>query len=467
MVHRVTYNSTAVETAFQSGFMGTLKSLIMLVSMFVVMLLMNVLLTVVAMTVVPLLVLTIRWYAKRTHNVSLAHQNQEGKVSSLLQEVLSSIRLVKAFNREKLEQKRFDDTIAQSVETRLKSTLVQKSFGFWTALILAAGTAIMFYFGLLEVKSGNLTIGEFIVFTSYLAMLYSPLSVLSYTASSVQSALGGGTRLFEILESPVEVQESGKPVRHDRFEGEIVFRDVDFSYVPDKPVLKNVNLTLRKGETLAVVGETGGGKSTLLNLLLRFYDPQSGSITIDGIDIRDLGTSSLRSIIGFVPQDTILLSDSIRENIAFGRPDATEEEIVQAAKMAHAHNFILECPKGYDSLVGERGVWLSSGQRQRIALARAFLKNAPVLLLDEPTSALDAETESSIEKNLRVNGDRTIVLVAHRLSAVHSADRIIVISRGEIVEEGTHEELLEKEGAYHRLWTTQLSGFEIKSGGVV
>jgi ATP-binding cassette subfamily B protein/subfamily B ATP-binding cassette protein MsbA len=462
LVHRITYNSTAVETAFQSGFMGVVKSGVTLLAMFVVMMFMSPLLTLIALVVVPFLLITIRIYAKRIHRVSFEHQNQEGNVASLLQEILSSIRLIKAYNRESLEHRRFFDLCTNSIGTRLRNTLVQNSFGFFTAVILAAGTALMFWVGVRQVKTGGLTTGEFLVFIAYLSMLYAPLSVLSYTSSSVQGALGGAHRLFEILESTDEIPEAKNPLYLEAFHCTVAFNNVSFRYEPTKPVLCGINLEIRRGEALAIVGETGGGKSTLLNLLLRFYDPDEGSICIDGHDLRTIAKESLRQLISYVPQDVVLLSDTIRENIAFGRPEATDREIIMAAENAQAHSFIMECSHGYETMIGERGIRLSMGQRQRLAIARALVRKTPILLIDEPTSALDAETEARIMRYLRGLKDMTVILVAHRLSTVRSADQIVVLAGGKIAEQGSHDALLEQKGAYYHLWTTQVSGFQKK-----
>jgi len=460
MVHRVTYNSSAVETAFQSGFMGVLKSVVMLVGMFTIMMLMNPLLTIVALAVVPFLLILIRMYAHKTHRVSLQHQTQEGRVSSQLQELLSGIRLVKACNQEGAEHLRFTETCTQSIGTRLRSTMVQNSFGFFTALILAAGTGLLFWVGMHEVRQGNLTIGEFLVFLAYLGMLYAPLSILSYTASSIQGALGGASRLFEILESDDEIPEPIEPQPLAGFEDKITFAGVGFAYTDDHRVLHDVSLEVHRGETVAIVGETGSGKSTLLSLLIRFYDPNDGAVSLDDIDLRQLSSSTIRSLIAFAPQDTLLLSGTIADNIAYGRPDATQAEIEEAARSASAHDFIMACENGYQSIVGERGVRLSAGQRQRISLARAFLRNTPIMLLDEPTSALDAETEAAIMGRLSEMTDKTVLLVAHRLSTIRFADKIVVLKNGRVMETGTHEQLLEAGSDYSRLWNAQLSGYE-------
>jgi len=457
--YRVTYNTSAVETAFQSGFMGLVKSVVTLIGIFVIMLFMNALLTLVAVVIVPLLIATIRWYARHIHRASLEHQNQEGEVSSFVQEVLSSIRLVRAFTREPIERRRFAAVSGKSVDTRLKTTLVQRSFGFCTAFIFATGTALLFYVGIRQVLAGNLTIGEFLVFNAYLGMLYAPLSVLSYTASSVQSALGGGARLFEILDAPPDVVDRPESSPLQEIRRSIRFESVDFGYEPARLVLHDIDFEIHCGEKVALVGETGGGKSTFLALLLRFYDPDAGRILLDDTDIRDLTLSSLRRHVSYVPQEPILIAGSIRDNIAYANPDASMDDVVAAAQWAEADDFIRKLPDGYDTLVGERGVRLSVGQRQRVSLSRALLRDASILLFDEPTSALDTETEARIVRRLDGFGaDRILLIAAHRLSTVRHMNRIVVVSNGRIVEAGSHDDLLATGGAYARLWHAQMEG---------
>jgi len=459
LVHRISFNTTAVETAFQTGFMGVIKSVLMLGGILVVMVNINPLLTIVALGIVPLLLLVIRFYAKHIHRRALDHQMQEGSVSSQTQEILSSIRLVLAFHRADWEQKRFEKVCDRSIPTRLRITIADNGFTFAVALILTMGTALLFWVGIHQVLSGGLTVGEFLVFSSYLGMLYGPLSVLSSTASAVQSSLGGASRLFEILDSDADVRDRPGVETLEMVEGAIEVESVCFAYQPGHTILKRIDFCARRGEMVAIVGETGGGKTTLLNLIMRFYDPQEGRIALDGRDLRDVTLDSLRRFIALVPQEMLLFPDSIRENIAYGRPSAGEAEIREAARIAEAHDFIMEMPEGYDTMVGERGVRLSMGQRQRIGLARAILKDAPILLLDEPTAALDALTETRLMENLEdYRAGKTVVLVSHRLSTIRKADRVYIVSHGRIVESGSHDELLDRGGAYARMWKAQMEG---------
>ncbi|MBN1517762.1 ABC transporter ATP-binding protein [Candidatus Sumerlaeota bacterium] len=462
LVHRICFNTPAVETAFQSGLMGGTKSLLMLSGMLCVMFIMNPMLTLIAAGVSPFLVICIRMYTKRIYRYSRKHQDQEGSISSIADEILSSIRLIRAFNREAWEQQRFEEACDGSIQTRLNSMLAQKLFGVATAFILVAGTVLFYWIGIQEVRAGNLTIGEFTVFNAYIGMLYTPLSVLSSTASSLQAAMGGGSRVLEILDSDVDVEDKPDGKTLDAPRGELKLENVSFRYDSENPVLEKINLSIEPGAHIGIVGPTGAGKSTLLNLMLRFYDPDDGRILMDGCDLRELALSSLRSQIGLVPQECTALSGSIRDNIAFGKLDASDEEIQAAAEIADACAFINKFPERFGTPVGERGVRLSVGQRQRIALARALLKGAQVLLLDEPTSALDAGTETRVMECLLQHCEgKTMVIVAHRLSTIRRVDCIYVLENGQIIESGGHQELLASQGVYAKMWNAQMDGHSI------
>jgi ATP-binding cassette subfamily B protein/subfamily B ATP-binding cassette protein MsbA len=314
---------------------------------------------------------------------------------------------------------------------------------------------VVLYVATLHILAGLLTVGQLTLFLAYVNMLYQPLEQLSYTAWALEGAAAGMQRVFEILDAEDVVPETPAAKPMPRARGEIAFEQVGFAYEADHPILREVSLSIQPGQTVALVGGTGAGKTTLLSLVPRFYDPSSGRVTIDGLDVRSVTKKSLRANISVVLQDTLLLSGTVLENIAYGRPNATRAEICAAAEAARAHEFIGQLPRGYDTPVGERGVRLSGGQKQRIGLARAFLKNAPILLLDEPTSALDLETEAEIMETLRELMQRyTTLIVTHRLSTIHQVDCIHVMEQGRVVESGTGADLLKSAGVYARLWNS-------------
>jgi len=330
--------------------------------------------------------------------------------------------------------------------TNVASTLV-------VGTLLAVGTAFLLWAGAGEVAAGKLTLGDLLVFLAYLAMLYSPLEQLSYTAWSMEGAAAAAQRVFEVLDTADEVPDPMKPVRLTMDSGNIEFRKVGFRYPRGDEVLHDLSFTIQPGESVAVVGGTGAGKTTLLSLLPRFYDPTAGSIHFHGIDLRTVAKKELRARQALVLQETVLLNGTVRENIAYGRPTASFREIEKAAQEAQADDFIRALPQGYQTQVGERGAMLSGGQRQRIGIARAFLRDAPILLLDEPTSALDPTTEKELLNVLSHLMTRpTTLLVTHRLHAAHRADRILVLEKGRLVEEGKGEDLLSRKGAYWKLW---------------
>jgi ATP-binding cassette subfamily B protein/subfamily B ATP-binding cassette protein MsbA len=319
--------------------------------------------------------------------------------------------------------------------------------------LMVLGTAAMYYVGTLHVLAGTLTLGSLLVFSAYLLMLYQPLESLTYTAWAMEGATAGARRCFEVLDRQDDVVDAPDAQQITETAGAVGFENVSFGYAPDQPVLHNIDLSIAPNKIVALVGGTGAGKSTLLSLVPRFYDPSAGGVTLDGRDLRAVTKKSLRAKIAIVLQDTLLFSTTIRENIAYGRPDATEEEIREAARRAQADDFISRLPAGYDSPVGERGGHLSVGQRQRIGIARAFLKNAPILLLDEPTSALDPSTEAAIMETIKeLMQGRTTLIVTHRLATIHGVDRIVVLEHGRIVEQGTGADLLTRAGVYATLY---------------
>ena len=362
--------------------------------------------------------------------------------------------MVHAFGRESFEIRQFRKRAARSLEAGLRFNITSIVSSLVVGTLMAAGTALMYYVGARQVLAGALTLGDLTVFATYLLMLYQPLEQLSYTAWAMEGAAAGAARCFEVLDREDDVPDApnAKPIEKAR--GEIEFRDVSFGYSPRPPHLERRQLIDRRtGKAWPLSAELAPGKSTLLSLVPRFYDPTSGAVFIDGRNLRELTKKSVRLQIGMVLQDTVLFSTTIKENIAYGRPGATDEQIIEAAKRAQAYDFIMKMPHGFASAVGERGGHLSVGQRQRIGIARAFLKNAPILLLDEPTSALDPGTEHAIMETIgELMRGRTTLIITHRLATIHPLGRIVVLEHGTIAEQGTGSELLQRAGPYARLY---------------
>ncbi len=454
---RVSYDAQAIQSIFNRGFSTIFSAVITLVGTVVVMARMDGVLTLLALAIAPVLLYAIYFFADRIRRESTIISESESALTSRTQEGLAGIRIIHAFGREEYELNRFEEQCLRSLNANLRLTFTNVTSALVVGSLMGAATAAMVYFGASHVIQGRLTLGELTVFLSYLAMLYDPLQSLSYTSWALEGAAAGAQRVFEILDTPEDVRDRPgvKPLRGAR--GEIVMRGVSFGYDESRLILKDVNLRIGAGESAAFVGTTGAGKTTLLSLIPRFYDPNSGAVLLDGADVRDAQKKSLRGQMGMVLQDTMLLAGTIRDNIGYGRLGAGEREIQAAAEAARAHDFVKDMPHGYDTEVGERGVRLSVGQRQRIGIARAFLRNAPILLLDEPTSALDPQTEADIMVTLRdLMRGRTTVMVTHRIATVHACDRIFVLEQGRVVEEGRGSELLERGGAYARLYQAQM-----------
>ena len=452
---RVAYDSQAIQTIFNKGFTGIFGSVITLIGTFAVMLRLDWKLALLSLAVVPLLVATIYFFAHRIRRESTLIQEQESAVLTHAQEGLSSIRMVHAFGREDWEVHQFRTQAQQSLQASLRLTLTNINSALVISTLMVIGTALLYYVGTVHVLAGTLTLGSLLVFSAYLLMLYQPLESLTYTAWAMEGATAGARRCFEVLDREDDVADSADAVEISRTDGAIAFEHVRFGYQPDRDILHDIDLAISPNQILALVGGTGAGKSTILSLVPRFYDPSSGRVTLDGRDIRQIKKKSLRAQIGIVLQDTLLFSTTVRENIAYGRPEASEDEIIDAARRAQADNFIRQLPNGYDTPVGERGGHLSVGQRQRIGIARAFLKNAPILLLDEPTSALDPTTEAAIMETIKeLMRGRTTLIVTHRLATIHRVDQIVVLEYGRIVEKGTGPELVGRGGVYAKLYAS-------------
>ena len=451
---RVAYDTQSIQTIYNRGFTNIFSSVIMLVATFVIMIRLDAKLTFLSLAVVPLIVLAIYYFAKKIRSQSTVIQERESALLATVQEGLASVRMVHAFGQEDREVGQFHRRAHESLLANLRLTFTTVTSALVVGTLMAAGTAVLYYVGSLQVLGGKLTLGDLLVFGSYLLMLYAPLEQLTYTAWAMEGAAAGARRCFDILDREDDVRDAPDATPIGAVQGDITMRSVDFGYDEHRQILHDVNLRVVHGESVAIVGGTGAGKSTFLSLVPRFYDPTRGDVLVDDCNLKDVTKKSLRGNISMVLQDTLLFSTTVRENIAYGRPEATEDEIIEAAQRAQAYDFITRMPDGFSSQVGERGGHLSVGQRQRIGIARAFLKNAPILLLDEPTSALDATTEEAI---MSVIGElmkgRTTLMVTHRLNTAHRFDRIVVLENGHIVEEGTGPDLLARGGAYAKMFT--------------
>jgi ATP-binding cassette subfamily B protein/subfamily B ATP-binding cassette protein MsbA len=449
---RVAYDSQSIQAFYSKGFF-IFQSAIALVSTFAAMWYFDWIIALLSLVVVPLMMLAIYSYAKRIRDQSTTFAERESAVLTVAQEGLSSVKMVQAFGRERDEVEQFQTSARQSLDASLQLNATSMKSALLVGTLIAASSAAMYYVGALHVLSGRLTVGQIWYLSTLLLMLYQPLEGLTHIAWAFQGAAAGAQRCFEVLEKENDVPDAPDAKVLASTRGEIVFESVAFGYSSEREILHDVNLGVAPGQTVAFVGGTGAGKSTLLSLVPRFYDPTAGRVLLDGQDLRAVTKKSLRDHISIVLQDTLLFSTTVRENIAYGRPGATEAEIIEAATRAQAHDFIMAMPDGYRSQVGERGGHLSVGQRQRLGIARAFLKNAPVLILDEPTSALDPTTEAAIMHTIEeLMRGRTTLIITHRIATVHGVDKIVVLANGTVVEEGRGPELVARGGFYAKLY---------------
>jgi ATP-binding cassette, subfamily B, bacterial len=375
---------------------------------------------------------------------------------SFVEEVLTSVRVVKAFAREDYEQKRFESQSLENVETALRARGVKAKLSPFVEIIVAAGTALVLWYGARLALAGRLSPGVLVVFLLYLGSMYKPMRALSKMTDTISKALVGYERIKEVLKIESRVRDFPRARRAPRFKGKVEFDHVTFGYDEQTPVLKEISLQVEPGQVAALVGPSGTGKTTVISLIPRFYDPSSGSVKIDGRDTRQFTLKSLREQLSFVLQETLLFRATVWENIAYGKPDASRKQIVEAAELANAREFIAKMPQGFDTIIGERGSNLSGGQRQRIAIARAVIRNTPILILDEPTTGLDSTSEEAVIEALdRLMKNRTTIVIAHHLATIRDADVIFVLKESELVETGTHDDLLAKHGLYTELFSSQ------------
>jgi ATP-binding cassette subfamily B protein len=449
---RVAYDSQAIQSFYAKGTF-IFQSCVGLVGTFAVMWKIDAQLSLISLGVVPFMTCVMYLFADRIRRQSTVIQERESALLTIAQEGLSSIRMVQAFGREEHEVRQFHTTAHQSLEANLQLMGTSMKSSLVVSTLMAASTAAIYYLGSMHVVAGSLSLQGLILISSYLLMLYAPLEALTNLAWALEGAAAAVQRCFEVLDKEDEVRDAPDATAIKQTTGDLVYENVAFGYKKGQPILTGVNLHLEPGETVAFVGTTGAGKSTLLSLVPRFYDPLEGRVLLDGVDLRQITKKSLRDQISIVLQDTLLFSTTIRENIAYSRPEATEAEIIEAAKRAQAHDFISALPDGYLSQVGERGSHLSVGQRQRLGIARAFLKNAPILLLDEPTSALDPTTEAAIMSTIEeLMRGRTTLIITHRIATVHGVKKIVVLGRGGVVEVGAGPELVARGGVYAALY---------------
>ena len=459
IISRMSNDISVIQKALVSIPVAVLRQSITLVGGLAIVFYLNWKLSGLILIVLPPLMLFARIFGKRLRNLSGQVQDQIARTMVVLEEVISSIKVVKSYNREEYEKKRFEEGIESAFDAEVKKVKVSAFFGPFVLFLTFLVSALLVWYGGRQVMTGTTTPGELAAFFLYAIIIAGPIGTFVRLYTQIQEALGAIRRVYEILETQPLVVDPENPIAFDQIEGGIEFDHVSFGYSKETPVLKDVSLQVRPGEQVALVGPSGAGKSTVIQLVHRFFDVDEGTIRVDGHDIRDTELKTFLNHVALVPQETLLFGGTIRENILYGKLDATDEELDQAARFANAYDFIKDLDQGYNTVVGEKGVKLSGGERQRIAIARAILKNPKILILDEATSSLDNQSETLIQDALEhLMRGRTTLIIAHRLSTVHNADRIVVLDKGRVVESGNHKELMANEDLYYKLYT--LRSFE-------
>ena len=457
IMSRVNSDTEHVERIFVDGLEGLLTASLTLAGITIMLFTLNWKLAALSLLPVPILVLSAMAFTERVHHYYHAIRRNAAELNAYLQDALSGIRETMGFNRQDYERERFNVLSRQYSDSNLRAMCLWSLYSPGMIFVGSLGTMLIIWYGAGEVLRGALTVGELVMFLSYLALFYVPINQIHSVNHMLQHALAASERVFDILDTPPEVQDQSSVIAPaKRLNGAVRFKNVSFHYRPDVPVLCDVTLDVHPGERIALVGPSGAGKSTMLKLLMRFYDVRAGAITIDGHDLRDLPLAFLRSQIGLVQQEPFLFNGTVRDNILYGDLRADQERMETAARAARAHEFIPLLPEGYDTWIGERGVKLSVGEKQRVSIARVLLKDPPIVIFDEATSNIDTETEVKIREALDcLTRGRTTFIIAHRLSTLHHVDRIVVVNQGQIVEQGLHEELLTKGGLYAGLYEAQ------------
>ncbi|MCC6850454.1 MAG: ABC transporter ATP-binding protein [Deltaproteobacteria bacterium] len=461
LLYRVTADTFAIQTLSMNGVFPIITALVLFGGMVVVMARMDGLLTVVALAVCPVIFLGITLLGRRINAIATEARRKESRLYTVTQRGIAAIRVIQAFTTEEEEARRFAASSTESLRANLRMYMMQTFYSGAINVIIAVGTALVLWVGATKVLSGALTIGQVLVFTTYLASLYAPINSLSQTIGMIHGARAGAERALEILATTPDLRDGARTLAGVTLRGEVRFERVRFAYAADRPVLRDVDLVAEAGKVVAIVGPTGVGKSTLVSLVGRFYDPVEGRVLLDGVDLREYRLRDLRSRIAMVLQPPVVFPTTLRENIAYGRPRATEAEIARAARLAQLDGLLARLPQGLSTPVGEQGATLSGGEQQRVTIARAIVRDAPILILDEPTSALDTETEALVLAALRaLMRGRTTFVIAHRLSTIRHADRVVVLRDGTVAEQGTFDELVARGGAFARLYEAQFGRHE-------
>jgi ATP-binding cassette subfamily B protein len=458
IISRLTNDVQALNELLTQGVIGVIRDFVTVIGIMVIMLYMNVKLSLISFILIPFFFILAIMFRKKGRIAFREVRKKIANVTAKLEEGISGVRVVKSFSRENKNIQHFDKTNEENLSANMQAVKVWSFYNSIIEVLTAVGICIVVWHGGVQIIGEKLSRGELLAFLAYVRMLYWPVRQLSQIYTTMQSAMAASERIFEIMDTPSRVIEKKDAKELPEIKGHVEYKNVSFGYEDNKYVLEKISLIAEPGQTIAIVGPTGSGKSTIVNLLVRLYDPQEGAILIDGQDIRDVSLKSLRSQMGMVLQDSFLFSGSIKENIRYGKLNASEKEIINASEAVSAHRFISQMPSGYDTDVGERGTKLSVGQRQLISFARALLADPKILILDEATSSVDAYTEMLIQKALEeLLKNRTSFVIAHRLSTIINADKVLVIENGHIIESGTHQELLEKGGLYQKLYNMQFA----------